>query len=159
MSALRTALGDAIVRADGALDRDAMRRKAFADPAVRARLEGILHPMIRQQSADRCAAATSPYVILAVPLLVESGTYRERCNRILVVDCDEQLQVERVAARSGLSEVEVRAIMATQASRAERLAIADDVILNDDGQAALTPQIAALHALYLGFSNGLAKSK
>lgn len=159
MPALRAAFGSGVIRPDGGLDRDAMRRQAFADPAVRGRLEGILHPLIRQQSAVRCAQAASPYVILAVPLLVESGTYRERCHRILVVDCDEAVQVERVAARSGLSPSEVRAIMATQASRAERLAAADDVILNDAGPAALNPQVAALHALYLSFSEDLAKSK
>lgn len=159
MPALRSAFGEVVVRPDGGLDRDAMRRLAFADPAVRGRLEGILHPMIRQQSASHCKDARSPYVILAVPLLIESGTYRERCDRILVVDCDEALQVERVAARSGLPEAEVRAIMATQASRAERLAVADDVILNNDGQAALAPQVAELHTLYMSFSAGSAKSQ
>lgn len=159
MPALRAAFGDAMARPDGSLDRDAMRRQAFADPSARSRLEGVLHPLIRQESARRCAQAASPYVILAVPLLVESGTYRERCQRILVVDCDEALQVERVMARSGLAAAEVRAIMAAQASRAARLAVADDVILNDDGPAALVPQVAALHEGYLNFSAGSAKSQ
>lgn len=155
MPALRTAFGDAVVRGDGGLDRAAMRQIVFADPAQRSRLEGILHPLIRQVSAARCAAAKSPYVILAVPLLVESGTYRERCNRILVVDCDENLQVARVMARSQLSEAEVRRIMAAQASRAQRLAVADDVIANNDGLAALAPQVAEMHARYLDYFSSL----
>ena len=95
-----------------------MRRLVFADPAARGRLEAILHPLIGALSDERCRDAVSPYVILAVPLLVESGTYRERCQRIVAVDCPESLQISRVMARSGLSEAEVRAIMAAQASRA-----------------------------------------
>jgi dephospho-CoA kinase len=125
-----------------------MRALAFADPAARGRLEAILHPMIRDISAQRCRAATSPYVILAVPLLVESGTYRERCDRIAVVDCPEALQVARVMARSGLGEAEVRAIMAAQASRTARLAAADDVIANDAGLDELHARVAVLDAFY-----------
>lgn len=159
MPALATAFGPGILRPDGGLDRPAMRQLVFADPAARSRLEGILHPLIRQESADRCRTATSPYVILAVPLLVESGTYRERCDRILVVDCDEATQVARVMARSGLPEAEVRAIMSAQASRAERLAVADDVIRNDDGMEALEPQVAELHKRYAESSSRKAKVK
>lgn len=153
MPMLRAAFGDAVVRTDGGMDRAAVRRLVFADPAQRSRLESILHPLIRKLSAARCAAAKSPYAILAVPLLIESGTYRQRCNRILVVDCDERLQVERVMARSRLSEAEVRGIMAAQTSRAQRLAAADDVIVNDDGLAALAPQVAGLHARYANYSD------
>jgi len=120
MPALRAEFGREVAAADGALDRSRMRRLAFADPAVRWRLEGILHPMIRELAGERCRQAVSPYVILAVPLLVESGTYRQRCDRVVVVDCPESLQISRVMARSGLSEGEVRAIMASQASRDER---------------------------------------
>lgn len=100
-------------------------------------------------SAERCAAATAAYVILAVPLLVESGSYRERCDRIVVVDCPESLQIERVVARSGLSADEVRAIMAAQASRAQRLAAADDIVANDGDLAGLAARVAGLHAEYL----------
>jgi hypothetical protein len=107
-----------------------MRALAFREPDARRRLEAILHPMIRAESARRCLAAGGPYVILAVPLLVESGGYRERCDRICVVDCPEALQIERVRARSGLADEQIRAIMAAQASRAQRLAAADDVIDN-----------------------------
>lgn len=149
MPALLDAFGPAIADAAGALDRAAMRRLAFADPLARSRLEGILHPLIRSLSAQRCQAAAAPYVILAVPLLVESGSYRERCQCILVVDCPESLQIERVMARSGLSVEEARAILAAQASREQRLAIADDVLVNDGERAMLDPQVAALHLKYL----------
>ncbi len=93
-----------------------------------------------------------PYVILAVPLLVESGTYRERCDRIVVVDCPESLQVERVMSRSGIGRDEVLAIMAAQASRAERLAVADDIVLNDGERAKVAPQVCVIHQKYLSLS-------
>lgn len=159
MPALEAEFGAAIRRPDGGLERAAMRRRVFADPAARSRLEGILHPLIGDVAASRCAAASSPYVILAVPLLIESGTYRRRCNRILVVDCDERLQVARVMRRSGLQEAEVRAIMAAQASRAERLAAADEVVSNDGGLAELAPQVERLHQLYAALSRGQAESQ
>lgn len=152
MAALAAAFGPRVVRADGGLERTAMRQLVFADPAQRIRLEGILHPLIRERSAQRCRAATSPYVILAVPLLVEAGGYRARCQRILVVDCDEAVQVARVVARNGLAESEVRAIMAAQAGRRERLAVADDVVRNDGGIEALREQVDALHARYVRLS-------
>lgn len=148
MPALAAAFGPGVLRPDGSLDRAAMRQLAFADSGARGRLEALLHPLIRAESSARCRAAASPYVILAVPLLVESGTYRERCDRVLVVDCDEALQVARVMARSGLPEAEVRAIMAAQASRSQRLAAADDVIHNDEGMEALEAQVAELHRHY-----------
>lgn len=149
MPALRAEFGAGIAGADGALDRNAMRQRAFADPAAREKLEAILHPMIRRLSDERCRAAASPYVILAVPLLVESGAYRERCNRIVVVDCPESLQIQRVMARNGLSVAEVEAIMAAQASRPQRLAVADDVVLNDADLSSLRDQVQALHRKYL----------
>lgn len=149
MPAIAAAFGPELLHADGALDRAAMRRRVFDDPASKARLEAILHPLIRAESAARCTAASdAPYVLLIVPLLVESGGYRERSDRILVVDCDEAVQVARVMARSGLSAGEVRAIMATQAPRAVRRAAADDLVDNDDGLAALLPQVEHLHRKY-----------
>lgn len=149
MPALVAEFGPAIVAADGGLDRTAMRQLAFADPSGRGRLESILHPLIRQISSSRCAAAPEPYVILAVPLLVESGNYRERCDRIVVVDCPESLQIERVMARNGLGADEVRAIMAAQATRQQRLAVADDVVVNDADRTKIYGQVKALHLKYL----------
>lgn len=152
MPAIAAAFGPAVVSAAGALDRAAMRRLAFADAGVRQRLEGILHPMIRHEALARCEQALSqhsPYVILAVPLLVESGAYRQYVRRVLVVDCDEAVQEQRVMARSGLAADEVRRIMSTQAARAERRAAADDIIDNNGDLAALIPQVEALHNRYL----------
>ena len=159
MPALRAEFGREVAAADGALDRSRMRRLAFADPAVRWRLEGILHPMIRELAGERCRTAVSSYVILAVPLLVESGTYRQRCDRVVVVDCPESLQISRVMARNGLGETEVCAILATQASRDQRLAAADDVLANDGDLATLRVQIADLHQRYLRLAAQKAKAK
>jgi len=136
----------------GAMDRKRMRDHVFADPAAKRALEALLHPMIREESARRIAAATGPYVVHVVPLLIESPDYRRRVDRVLVVDCPEETQVERVRARSGLSEDEVRAIMRGQAPRAERLAAADDVIDNSGRRDALRNQVAALHQKYLQFA-------
>ena len=135
------------------------RRRAFAEPAVGLRLAGILHPMIRELAGERCRRAVSPYVILAVPLLVESGTYRERCDRVVVVDCPESLQISRVMARNGLAEGEVRAILATQASREQRLAVADDVLANDSDLITLKARVANLHQRYLDLSSQKAQVK
>lgn len=157
MSAIVGAFGDSIRRADGGLDRAAMRRLVFSDRLAKARLEAIMHPLIRQESEARCAAATTaPYVLLVVPLLVESGTYRERADRILVVDCDTAIQVSRVMARSGLAAEEVEAIIASQASRAARRAAADDVVFNDSGLEELMPQVAALHQRYVDLARAKA---
>jgi dephospho-CoA kinase len=142
------AFGAAALDAGGALDRARMRRLAFGDARARARLESILHPLIRAAAARRAAAATSPYVILMIPLLVESGRPRARCDRILVVDCREEEQVRRVMLRSNLSREEVHTIIAAQASRAARLRRADDVIDNSGEPSRLAPQVAALHRRY-----------
>ena len=149
MPALESAFGPSIINHQGALDRAVMRQLAFSQPEAKTRLESILHPLIRQISADRCSKAATPYVILAVPLLIESGTYRERCDRIAVVDCPESLQIERVMQRSGLSETEVRQIMQNQATRAMRLSLADDVIENSGDLATLAARTEKLHADYL----------
>jgi dephospho-CoA kinase len=146
---IRAAFGAGYLTAAGALDRARMRELVFADAAKKHQLEAILHPMIRARTNELVQAADSPYAILMVPLLVESGDYRRRCRRMLVVDCPEEIQVARVTARSGLSEAQVRAIMATQVTRAERLAAADDVIDNSRDLARLRPQVEALHARYL----------
>lgn len=156
MPAIHAAFGNDVVRPDGALDRAAMRARVFSDPDARARLESILHPVIRAESDRRCAEAQSPYVVLAVPLLIESGSYRGRVHRICVVDCPEALQVERVVRRSGLDPDEVRAIMAAQASREQRLQAADDIIDNSGDIAALQQQVDALHRQYLTLARATA---
>src|SRR5262245_50215902 len=121
IAAVRATFGDAAIDASGALDRSRMRARVFADPAARQRLEAILHPMIRAASDARAADATSPYIILMIPLLVESGAASERrCDRVLVVDCPEEEQIRRVMARSQLARAEVEAIVAAQASRGTR---------------------------------------
>jgi dephospho-CoA kinase len=134
---------------DGALDRAKMRALVFADPGARSRLEAILHPRIREATAAAALLATGPYVIFVVPLLIESGTWRERVTRVLAIDCPEDVQVARVMARNQLPESQVRAIMAAQVTRAQRQAAADDILLNDDGLDALLPQVERLHAFYL----------
>jgi len=152
MPAIVAEFGPEFADADGALDRARMRSLVFADPGAKARLEAILHPRIRDTAQAAAQAAKGSYVIFAVPLLVESGSWRERVSRILVVDCPEDVQIARVMARNGLPEAQVKAIMATQASRQQRLAAADDMVVNEAGIEALAPQIARLHDLYLAFS-------
>jgi dephospho-CoA kinase len=138
--------------AAGAMDRKRMRDHVFADPAAKRALEALLHPMIREESARRIAAAAGPYVVHVVPLLIESPDYRKRVDRVLVVDAPEETQLERVRARSRLSADEVRAIMRGQVSRPERLAAADDVIDNRGSRDALRKQVGALHRKYLQFA-------
>ena len=152
MPAFVAEFGPEIVGKDGAMDRSAVRQRVFADPSARERLEAILHPLIRQISTERCLAATEPYVILAVPLLVESGNYNERCDRIVVVDCPESVQIERVIERNGLSVDEVKAIMAAQATRQQRLFAANDVVVNDGLRTKIYEQVNALHLKYLALA-------
>ena len=152
MPAILAEFGPDFATLDGALDRARMRNLVFTDAGARGRLEAILHPRIRDATAAAAAIATGPYVIYAVPLLIESGTWRERVSRVLAVDCSEDTQVARVMQRSSLSADQVRAIMATQVTRAQRLAAADDVIDNDDGLEALLPQVTRLHERYLALS-------
>ena len=152
MAAIRAAFGDRVIAADGRLERATMRELAFSDPSARKRLEAILHPMIREQSARAVGTAAGCYVVLVVPLLVESGTWRERTHRVLVVDCPVQTQIDRVMRRSALPREQVLAILAAQATREARLAIADDRVDNGGDPSALAPQVEALHALYLGLA-------
>jgi dephospho-CoA kinase len=152
MASIEKLFGPEVVSADGSMDRKKVRERVFADPATKRKLERLLHPMIREESARRIAAAAGPYVVHVVPLLVESPDYRKRVDRVLVVDCPEQTQIERVRARSGLSESEVRAIMRTQVTRAERVAAADDVIDNGGSRESMRKQVAALHQKYLQFA-------
>jgi dephospho-CoA kinase len=152
IAALRAEFGAEYITAEGALDRARMRTLVFGDAAAKRRLEGLLHPLIRQQTAARVAAARGPYVLLVVPLLLETGAYRELVQRVLVVDCSEATQIARTMARSGLTENEVRAIMSAQLRRAERVALADDVITNEGDRAALRDQVRTLHERYLALA-------
>ena len=149
---IRKVFGSEVLAASGALDRDKMRERVFGDPAAKKALEALLHPMIRDESRRLIAGARGPYVIHVVPLLVEAPDYRSRVDRVLVIDTPEELQVERVRSRSGLSEAQVRAILAAQATRAQRLAAADDLIENRGTIEALREQVAALHRKYLEYS-------
>lgn len=150
--AVRAAFGDEVVDTSGALDRARMRAIAFGDASARRRLEAILHPMIRAETERLAQAAPGRYVILMIPLLVESGDPRARCDRVLVVDCPEAEQIRRVMARSHLARAEVEAIMASQASRAARLAAADDVVDNGGDPAGIGAQVDALHHKYLALA-------
>jgi dephospho-CoA kinase len=134
---------------DGSLDRERMRNLVFSDPAARRKLEAILHPLIRSEVNASVCAARGAYVVLVVPLLVETGAYRDLVRRVLVVDCSEVEQISRVRQRNGLDGETVRKIMASQVSRAERLAYADDVIVNDSDLATLQSRTAELHRRYL----------
>lgn len=148
---MASVFGREILTSDGALDRSALRVRAFADPAMRARLESILHPRIRALMSERVAALSSPYAILVVPLLLETGQ-DSLVDRVLVVDVPEEVQVQRVQKRSGLPPDEIGRIMSSQIGRAERLAHAHDVIDNSGPSSALGPQIDALHQLYLSMA-------
>ena len=153
LDAIRAAFGETVMQTDGTLDRAALRRRVFTDADARRQLEGILHPRIRQVVEQTLAALAAPYVLIVIPLLVETGGYRDLLNRVLVVDCPEDLQIARVMARSGLSRDEVMAILAAQAGRAERLAVADDVLVNTASPEALRARVVALHQRYQTLAN------
>ncbi len=157
MPAVIAEFGPDCATPDGALDRARMRQLVFADPAARARLEAILHPRISAAALAAASIATGPYIIYVVPLLVESGHWRARVDRVLVVDCPESVQVARVMARNRLPEEQVRAIMASQATREQRLQAADDIVNNGGLAADLSPQIALLHQNYLDLAARLSR--
>ena len=146
---IRRQFGGAFIDAGGAMNRKRMRDLVFSDPEEKQRLEALLHPMIRAESARRISAATGPYAVHVVPLLIESPDHRARVGRVLVVDCPEELQISRVRQRSALPEAEVRRIMASQVQRDKRLAAADDVIDNSGPVSALQQQVRKLHETYL----------
>ena len=150
--AVRGLFGADYFDASGAMDRAKVRERVFSDPSAKKKLEAVLHPMIRAESERQITAATGPYVVYVVPLLVESGDYRSRVQRVAVVDCPEEVQVERVRRRSQLPEAEVRRIIATQVPRAQRRAAADDLIDNGGTLDALHKQVRELHQTYLGLA-------
>jgi len=148
LKAIEEHFGPGVITAEGALNRAALRKLVFENEAERRWLEALTHPLINQYIAEALSSAASPYVILAHPLLVETGQTRI-CRRVLVVDVPEALQLQRTMARDDNPEAQVRAIMAAQATREQRLAAADDVIVNDQDLAHLDREVARLHALYL----------
>jgi dephospho-CoA kinase len=131
MAAIQQAFGDAFITPDGALDRDRMRALVFADPSAKQRLEQIVHPLVRAEIDRHCAAQTSGCAVLDLPLLVESSAWRERVDTIWVVDCQPETQIQRVMRRNGWPRAQVEAVLATQATREQRLAVAHTVIDND----------------------------
>ncbi len=152
LAAVATAFGADVLSAEGTLDRVALRRIVFSDPQRRRELESILHPRIRARVAELLQEITAPYCLLGIPLLVEGGKKNQQVERVLVVDCPEEIQIARVMARDKLTEQEVAAIMQTQATREERLSVADDVVTNSSDLAIVQHQVNALHARYLALA-------
>jgi dephospho-CoA kinase len=145
------AFGESVMEPGGRLDRRRLGKLVFENPEQRRRLEAILHPLIRAEVNRRTAAVTTPYCLVVIPLLVETG-FTDRVDRILVIDAGEHDQIRRTMKRSGLSETEVRRILSAQASRAERLVAADDVIRNDSDLPHLEAEVGRLHERYLALA-------
>jgi dephospho-CoA kinase len=141
--------GPSILTPDGHLDRPVLRNIVFSDPMARADLEALTHPAIGAAAEARSATAGGPYQIIVIPLLVEKSL-GSHLDRVLLVDCDEELQIQRLRARDGATLAEARAILNAQTSRKARLEAAHDVITNDGAMSQLQPQVSALHAQYLG---------
>ena len=153
MPQIAAKFGDSFVAADGSLDRARMRKLVFSDDGARKHLEGITHPLIRAETEREQREAQGPYVIVVVPLLVESGSWKTRVNRVLTVDCSVETQISRVMSRNGFSREQVLAIIARQATREARLVAADDIIDNDNAALeALKAQVDAQHRVYLSLA-------
>ncbi|MCL1886928.1 MAG: dephospho-CoA kinase [Betaproteobacteria bacterium] len=148
MNMIRQEFGSAFMSEDGSLNRVKMRELVFQDSSAKKKLENILHPMIRQDALDQAAQLKNAYVIFVIPLLVEQPIWQDMVSRILVVDCPEALQIKRVMVRSQMDREQVESIIAAQATRAERRAVADDMILNDKGMEHLSAEVARLDAEY-----------
>ncbi|MFM5509558.1 dephospho-CoA kinase [Aeromonas rivipollensis] len=153
LAAITNHFGPEILTEQGLLDRRALRERIFSDPAAKSWLNALLHPIIRSEMLRQCAAASSPYCLLVVPLLVENRL-TELADRVLVIDVDEATQIERTCRRDGVSREQAQAILASQASRSERLAMADDVLDNQSGTTeTIQERILALHETYLAFAS------
>lgn len=154
LASIRSRFGNSVFLPDGSLNRAEMRELVFSNINAKQNLEAILHPLIRREVVNRLAHSQSAYVLIVVPLLLETPGYRELVDRILVVDCDEANQLARTMARSGLGEAEVLAIMSNQIQRKERLKYADDVLDNSNEENNLHQQVAKLHEKYLALASG-----
>ena len=152
MPLIQQTFGDAFLTSNGALDRARMREHVFTDAAARQQLEKILHPLIAQETEAAAQRSEGAYLMFVVPLLVESGRWVDRVDRVLVVDCPEAMQIARVQARNQFSVAQVEAIMATQVQRSERLAVAHDVIVNDGPREAVAAAVERLHCEYLALA-------
>jgi dephospho-CoA kinase len=150
LAAVVALFGDSVLAADGSLDRAAMRRRIFGNDEARRQLETVIHPLVRAQLRQECEAAAGPYAIAAIPLLAESGGHHAYpwLERILVVDVPTQLQCTRLMQRDGIDPALAEQMIAAQATRPQRLAIADDVIVNDGGRELLQPLVSALDRRY-----------
>ncbi|MBO9665053.1 dephospho-CoA kinase [Dokdonella sp.] len=151
LAEIAAAFGPEALDASGALDRRTMRERVFAEPAARRRLEAILHPRVRHALRERAGASTAPYVVLAIPLLTESGGY-DWVDRVLVVDTPRETQHRRLVARDDITPELADAMLDAQATRAQRLALADDVVANDGSLSELHARIAELHRRYLAMA-------
>ncbi len=157
MPAVALTFGHDFINPDGALDRDKMRALVYADPTARQRLESIIHPLVGQETQKQASIAASegrPCIVFDVPLLVESATWRQKVNQVLVVDCTPEVQIHRVMERSHLTRSEVEKIMASQASRERRLGAADTVIFNVGLSLAELAQEVGQIAHRFGLSSG-----
>lgn len=153
LAAIARHFGSDILNAQGELDRRALRERIFNHPEDKLWLNALLHPLIRSEMLRQCATASSPYCLLVVPLLVENKL-TGMADRVLVIDVDEATQIERTCRRDGVSREQAQAILAAQASRAERLAVADDVLDNQNGSSeTIHGRILALHETYLAFAS------
>lgn len=153
LAAVVDAFGGGVLDDAGRLDRPAMRQRVFADPSARKLLEAIIHPRVRAWLRERAAAERAPYCLLAIPLLAENIAHYRWVDRVLLVDVPESVQMSRLIARDGIDETLARRMLVQQASRAERLALADDVIENSGDEAALDDAVGELHQRYLALAN------
>lgn len=152
LAAVVDAFGPGVLDGAGRLDRAAMRRHVFADPAARRTLEAIIHPLVRQWLHERALAERGPYCLLAIPLLAENIEHYRWVDRVLLIDAPEPVQLARLIERDGIDEALARRMLTHQASRAERLAVADDVIENSGDETALDTAVAELHQRYLALA-------
>ncbi len=152
MNSIKDSFGQTMLAADGSLNREKMRNLIFSDNNYKLALENILHPLILAETLQQVSKALSPYIIIAIPLLFETNDYDKLIQRSLVVDCEEKQQILRTMKRSKLPENQIKAIIATQISRASRLQKADDIIVNNLDIAYLKVQVAQLHKKYLSLS-------
>ncbi|MBM0404076.1 MULTISPECIES: dephospho-CoA kinase [unclassified Serratia (in: enterobacteria)] len=148
LAAIAERFGNEMLLPDGALNRAALRQRIFSHPDDKTWLNQLLHPLIHRETQRQLAQATSPYVLWVVPLLVENSL-QDRADRVLVIDVDAETQLARTIARDGVSREQAQSILAAQATRRQRLAVADDIIDNSGAAQGIEPQVAALHRRYL----------